>query len=76
MRDQGDGNGGGGRLWAGKCMYASVDVFYMVVTMMLAIVCAVYVGIEMTEKMTQCSNSNELCMQMKMYDSDMTFIYE
>ena len=61
---------------AGECMCVSVDVFHMVITMMLCIVCDVYIVIEMTEKMTQRSNYNESCMQMKIYDFDMTFLYE
>ena len=48
----------------------------MVVTKSLVIVCDVYVVIEMTEKMTQRSNSNESCMQIKLYDFSITFIYE
>ena len=61
---------------AGECVLASVNVFHMVVTKRLGIVCDVYIVIEMTEKMTQRSNYNESCMQMKIYDFDMTFIYE
>ena len=67
---------GGFRVGAGECMCASVDVFRMVVTMMLGIVCDVYIVIEMTEKMTQRSNYDESCMQIKIYDFYMTFIYE
>ena len=60
---------------AGECVRASVNVYHMVVTKRLGIV-YVYIVIEMTEKMTQRSKSKESCMQMKIYDFDMTFIYE
>ena len=48
---------------AGECARASVNVFHMVVTKRVAIVCDVYIVIEMTEKMMQRSNYNESCMQ-------------
>ena len=64
---------------AGECVRANVNVLHMVVTKRLDAVCDVYIQhivIEMTEKMRQHSNSKESCMQMKIYDFDMTFIYE
>ena len=57
-------------------MCASVNVVQIVVTKRLVIVCDVYVVIDMTEKMAQRSNSNDSCMQSKIYDFAMTFIYE
>ena len=59
-----------------ECVRASINVFHMVLTKRLGIVCDVHVVIEVTEKMTQRSNYNESCMQIKIYDFNMTFIYE
>ena len=57
-------------------MCASVNVVQMVVTMRLVMVYDVYVVIDMTEKMTQCSNSTGSYVQTKSYDFDMTLVYE
>ena len=54
-----------GRLGAGECMCASVNVVQMVVTKRLVIVCDVYVVIDMTEKMMQRSNTMTRVCKLK-----------